>query len=156
VVVRTQIDQNDMCPLLTCYSQSWNILTHYIISTGWLLSHLTTLFTTDQVICLMAVLFVSNGLKNMKGIGPDKLLGTTSEFTHNLGPLGPKGADQNFKSTSVVESAVGIATGHGLDDQGVAVQVPVGARIFTSQCRPNRLWFPSNLSNVYRGLFPRG
>jgi hypothetical protein len=55
------------------------------------------------------------------------------------------------------ESAVGIATGYGLDDQGVGVQVPVGARIFTSLYRPGRLWGPPNLlSYGYRGLLPRG
>jgi hypothetical protein len=36
------------------------------------------------------------------------------------------------------DSAVGIATGYGLDDQGVGVRVPVGARIFTSPRRPDR------------------
>jgi hypothetical protein len=54
------------------------------------------------------------------------------------------------------DSAVGIATGYGLDDQGVGVRIPVGARIFTSPCLPDRLWGPPNLSNVYRGLFPQG
>jgi hypothetical protein len=49
------------------------------------------------------------------------------------------------------DSSVGITTGYGLDDQGVRVQVPVGARIFTSPCRPDRLWGPpSLLSNGYR------
>jgi hypothetical protein len=41
------------------------------------------------------------------------------------------------------DSAVGIATGYGLDDRGVGVRVPVGARIFTSPCRPDRLWGPT-------------
>jgi hypothetical protein len=55
------------------------------------------------------------------------------------------------------DSAVGIATGYGLADQGFGVRVPVGARIFTSPCYPDRLWGPSNLiSNEYRGLFSRG
>jgi hypothetical protein len=30
------------------------------------------------------------------------------------------------------DSAVGIATGYGLDDQGVGVRVPVGPRFFSS------------------------
>jgi hypothetical protein len=37
------------------------------------------------------------------------------------------------------DSAVGIETGYGLDDQGVGFRVPVGARIFTSPCPPDRL-----------------
>jgi hypothetical protein len=53
-------------------------------------------------------------------------------------------------------SVVGIATGYGLED-GVGVRGPVGARIFTSPCRPDRLWgSPNLLYNGYRGLFPRG
>jgi hypothetical protein len=54
------------------------------------------------------------------------------------------------------DSAVGIATSYGLDERGVGVRVPVGARIFSSPRRPDRLWGPPNLSNGYRGLFPRG
>jgi hypothetical protein len=49
------------------------------------------------------------------------------------------------------DSVVDVATGYGLDDQGVGVRVPVGARIFTSPCRPDRLWSPPNiLYNGYR------
>jgi hypothetical protein len=55
------------------------------------------------------------------------------------------------------DSAVGIPTGYGMDDQGVGVRVPVWARIFTSPRRPDRLWGPSSLlSNVYLRHFPRG
>jgi hypothetical protein len=55
------------------------------------------------------------------------------------------------------DSVVGIATGYGLDDQGVGVRVPVGERIFISPCRPDRLWGPpSLLPDGYRGLFLRG
>jgi hypothetical protein len=55
------------------------------------------------------------------------------------------------------DSIVCIATGYGLDDQGVGVGVPVGEKIFTSPFRQDRLWSPpSFLSNGYGGLFPLG
>jgi hypothetical protein len=37
-------------------------------------------------------------------------------------------------------AAVGIASGYGLDDRGVAVRVPVASRIFSSPRRPDLLW----------------
>jgi hypothetical protein len=37
------------------------------------------------------------------------------------------------------DSAVGIASGYGLDNRGVGVRVPVGSRIFSSPRRPDRL-----------------
>jgi hypothetical protein len=44
-----------------------------------------------------------------------------------------------------------------LDHLGVRVPIPVGASIFTSPCRPDRLWGSPNFpSNGHRGLFPRG
>jgi hypothetical protein len=55
------------------------------------------------------------------------------------------------------DSAVGIATGYGLDDRGIGVRVPVESRIFYSPRRPDRLLGPPNLlSNGYRELFPPG
>jgi hypothetical protein len=53
-------------------------------------------------------------------------------------------------------SAVRMATGYGLDDQGVGVLIPVGSRIFFSPRRPNRLWGPPRLLfNGYRGDLPQ-
>jgi hypothetical protein len=37
-------------------------------------------------------------------------------------------------------SAVGIATGYGLEDKEVRVRVPVGTKTFISPCPPYRLW----------------
>jgi hypothetical protein len=55
------------------------------------------------------------------------------------------------------DSAVGKATGYGLDDWEVGVRVPVGSIIITSPYRPDRLWVPPNLLyNGYRKLFPGG
>jgi hypothetical protein len=55
-------------------------------------------------------------------------------------------------SLSVVEIGAGTATGYGLDDRRVGVQVPVGVRIFTSPRRPDWLCGPPNLlSNEYGG-----
>jgi hypothetical protein len=52
------------------------------------------------------------------------------------------------------DSAVGIATGYGLDDREVGVRVLVGSRIFSSPRRPDRRWGPPNLlSNGYRGVW---
>jgi hypothetical protein len=55
------------------------------------------------------------------------------------------------------DSAVCIATSYGLDDQGVAVRVPVETRIFYFPCHADQLWDPpSLLFNEYRGLLSRG
>jgi hypothetical protein len=53
------------------------------------------------------------------------------------------------------DSAVGIATGYGLEDRGVGIRVPVGSRIFFPPNRPDRLWgSPSLVSNGYCGFSP--
>jgi hypothetical protein len=55
------------------------------------------------------------------------------------------------------DSSVGIATGYRLDDREVGVRVPVGSRILSFPCRPDRLWGPPNLPyNRYWELFHGG
>jgi hypothetical protein len=54
------------------------------------------------------------------------------------------------------DSAVGIATGYGLDSRRLGVRVPAGPRFFFLPRSPGRFWGPpSPLSNRYRGLFLR-
>jgi hypothetical protein len=43
-------------------------------------------------------------------------------------------------SSPLRDSAVGIATGYGLDDRGVEIRVLVESRMFSSPYRPDRLW----------------
>jgi hypothetical protein len=50
-------------------------------------------------------------------------------------------------------SAAGIATGYFLDDRNVEVRDPVGARIFTSPYRPDRLWGPLRIIPGSDALF---
>jgi hypothetical protein len=51
-------------------------------------------------------------------------------------------------------SVVSIATGHGLNDSGVGVRVPVETKMFSFPSRPDRLWGPSNLLySGYREVF---
>jgi hypothetical protein len=55
------------------------------------------------------------------------------------------------------DSAVGIATGYGLDDRGVGVRVPVGSRSFSSPRRPDRsAAHPASYPMCTRGFFPGG
>jgi hypothetical protein len=56
-----------------------------------------------------------------------------------------------------LDSAVGIATGYGLDDREVGVRFPGWSKIFPSPRRPDGFWgSPNLLSNGYGGLFPGG
>jgi hypothetical protein len=57
------------------------------------------------------------------------------------------------KKKDMVE--ISTATGYGLNDQGVGVQVPKRERIFSSPCHPGQVWGPPSVqSNGYEGLFP--
>jgi hypothetical protein len=60
---------------------------------------------------------------------------------------------QNGKCPSGEEEGDGFRTISFDDGRWMeVVRVPVGSRIFTSPCRPDRLWGPPNLlSNGYRG-----
>jgi hypothetical protein len=61
-----------------------------------------------------------------------------------------------FASIRSWNSSVGMATGYGLDDRGLGVQVPVVSRIFSSPLHPDRIWgISSLLFNGHRGLFLR-
>jgi hypothetical protein len=54
-------------------------------------------------------------------------------------------------------STVGMATGYGLDNQGIGVRVPTRTIIFTSSYCPDRLWRSDNLlPNGYRHSSPGG
>jgi hypothetical protein len=46
------------------------------------------------------------------------------------------------------DSAVGIATGYGLDGRGVGIRVLLGARIFSYTRRPDQLWGPPSLLSL--------
>jgi hypothetical protein len=55
-------------------------------------------------------------------------------------------------TTTFRGSAVGVATGYGLDDWGVGVRLPVRSRIFTFLFSPDRLWGPSCLLSNWPGV----
>jgi hypothetical protein len=58
---------------------------------------------------------------------------------------------------SSLDNVVGTATGYELDDRGVRVRIPVGSRICSSPCHPDRLSGPPSLqSNRYPGSLSLG
>jgi hypothetical protein len=46
---------------------------------------------------------------------------------------------RNPEQRRSLDGVVGIATGYGLDDRGIGVRFPVGARIYASPCGPDWL-----------------
>jgi hypothetical protein len=56
----------------------------------------------------------------------------------------------------LIPSAIGIATGYGLDDKGVRVRVPVGVKIVSSPRCPDRFWSSLSLlsSRYWEALSP--
>jgi hypothetical protein len=100
------------------------------------------------------------GATNLPPVGHWKLLYRDVMLSTRLRPvltLRMSGAIPPFPTYFHRDTVVSIATGFGLDDRGVGVQVPVGSRIFSSPHHPDWLLGPpSLLLNGYRGLFPRG
>jgi hypothetical protein len=76
----------------------------------------------------------------------------------NLGILPNQKAEEEMEWTMILKvwgkenwkaQQVGIATGYGLDDRGVGVQVPLVARFFSFSHHPYRLW-----NQAYYPIFP--
>jgi hypothetical protein len=83
------------------------------------------------------------------------MLNNFKEDTKVLKMTGHGNSDNNLEPLCIsvnVELIVrepSTTTGYGLDDRGIGVRVVVGARIFSSPRRPDRLWGPPNL--LYNG-----
>jgi hypothetical protein len=88
-------------------------------------------------------------------LSPSRQMSDTT--TNRSWPLPSLFLPIHYSLTMSRDSAVGIATGYGLDDREVGVRVPVGSRILSSPRRPDQLWEPTRLlSNGYWWLFPWG
>jgi hypothetical protein len=70
---------------------------------------------------------------------------------------GVKTLSTRFRFVSFTSWVVSIVSDYGLDDRAIGVRSPAGAKDFSSNLCPYRLWDPpSLLYNGYRGSFPRG
>jgi hypothetical protein len=104
--------------------------------------------------------YIQNGVYSKEQTTADVDVSSSSDGPKCLSARDPScfegnafGAQEIFRINFY--STVGIATGYGLDGQGIGFRVPVEARIFISPCRPDRFWGPpSLLSNGYRAIFP--
>jgi hypothetical protein len=93
----------------------------------------------------------NNKYENGSQTNPKRRITVLSRVSSNLTDR-PNLAEDSQSRQKSRDSAVGIATGYGLDDQGVGVRVPLGSRTFSSPRLPDRLRGPpSLLSNGYRG-----
>jgi hypothetical protein len=131
-------------------SPSWPRFHYYPHNTRWSVFSLCNIENYPPTSSLLAYLTWLPYIL----LGPVVLQEPSSPLRHT--PTLP--CDLPFVSVSLSwDSTVSIATGHGLDNQGVGIQVPVGPQIFSFPRRPARLWGPpSLLSNGYWDLFPQG
>jgi hypothetical protein len=87
----------------------------------------------DAIYCCRHIYWVVYNLDTNASI-PSMHLWHFHQKLVNKMHIGTLHINKSFKSR---DSVVGIATGYGLDDQGIGVRVPVGARIFSSPRRPD-------------------
>jgi hypothetical protein len=116
--------------------------------------HVTTENSPAAILGLYTVLESYFGLRNTHHV-TFPAIGQYSSLKNEATMSSPNNYENNsiFRAYKLKLGIVGIETGYGLDDQEIGVPVPVGARIFSSPYRPDRLWGPPNfLSNGYRGF----
>jgi hypothetical protein len=101
-------------------------------------------------------------LKVNRRFGGDMFLRKVDRISTGYMTLYPTRCDSSyiFERLIIYESrntSVGIVSGYELGEREVGVRVPVGARIFSSPCRPDRLWGPLTSYPIGTGAsFPGG